>query len=228
MKTFARRGPHRGFTLLELVVALSIFALLGVGAYRVLNGALIASGREAVRQDDFRRLNRAVRALEADLGQAVARGVRGNYGDVELPFKGAGDSLTLTRAGWPNPLGAKRGTLQRVNYYSGGDPDAQTTAAASDSDGSRVFLIRQHWRVLDRAPDSAPSNAVLLPIDTLRFRYLDNSHQWLEQWPPVGQGDAAQALPAAVEVTIGTPPFGEIRRLLAMRGIESADTHAKP
>lgn len=234
----ANRETQRGFTLLELVVALAIFALLGVGAYRVLSGALVANDRAAARDDEFRRLQKAVRTLEADLAQTVERSVRGDYGDAEPVFVGTADSLTLTRAGWPNPWGAKRSTLQRVDYHIGTDADgadgaAQTgdakTAARTGAEvgtraDSQVFLIRRFWRVLDRAPDSASSRAALLPVDRLGLRYLDSAGQWLQQWPPVGQSGVAQALPAVVEVTIDTPAFGEIRRLLAVRDMKSANT----
>lgn len=208
-----------GFTLLELMVALAIFALLGVGAYQVLSGVLTARAREDVRQQDFRLLASTLRALEADLTQAIARGVRGNYGYAEPAFVGTDENLTLTRVGWSNPLGAKRSTLQRVSYRVGADPapdgGANDLPRKGRADPPVLYLVRESWAVLDRAPTSTPLAVGLLPIVAARFRYLGNRGQWLEQWPAVGS--TGGVLPLAVEVTLTTAALGEIRRLLVLR-----------
>ena len=72
----------RGFTLLELLVAISIFALIGIASYRVLTGVMQTDERLAVRQQHMRSVNRALWILQQDIEQLVQRNVRAVDGAI--------------------------------------------------------------------------------------------------------------------------------------------------
>ena len=76
--------------------------------------------------------------MQRDIEQVVPRTVRDEYGDAQSPLVG-GEDLQLTRAGWRNPGGRQRSTLQRVGYAL-----------------EEQQLVRYCWSVLDRAQDSEP------------------------------------------------------------------------
>jgi general secretion pathway protein J len=110
-----------GFTLVEVMVSLLIFAMLAGAGAAVLSGAI--DNRFAIKaaSDRVGDLQRMRGLLRADLGQATARRSRGPTGrPMPQPIIGAvapGDPiLVLNRAGWSNPGEQARPSLQRVEY----------------------------------------------------------------------------------------------------------------
>jgi len=204
-------GAARGFTLLELLVALAVFAIMSVAAYGGLRNVLFT--RAAVEEQNRRlaAVQLAVFRLEQDIAQAVPRGVRDEYGEPQAALLGgefAGDRLTLTRAGWDNPLGQPRANLQRVAYRL--------------RDGR---LWRLHWDVLDRSGLVEPRETLLLErVREFKVRFLENEDkEWRTDWPPP-DGDETEekknpdALPRAVEAVLALEDWGEITRLLLLPG----------
>jgi general secretion pathway protein J len=194
--------------LLELLVAIAIFALVSVMAYAGL--ASVLHTREALAAETARlgEIQRCVRFLERDLRQSVERGIRDAWGDPLPPLRGAALAagsepvLELTRAGYRNPLQRKRSQLQRVAY--------RVRDAA---------LWRDSWRVLDRAQDSQPDSLPLCSgVERVELRFLDTGQEWVPDWPPRQAGGQAQALPRAVEITLQLTDWGELTRLIALPG----------
>lgn len=115
-----------GFTLVEVLISLMIFAMIAAAGAAVLGVTI--DNRFAVKaaSDRVGDLQRMRGLLRADLGQATARRSRGPTGrPMPQPMIGAaapGDPiLVLTRAGWSNPGEQARPSLQRVEYWLVGD-----------------------------------------------------------------------------------------------------------
>ncbi|MDB6092108.1 MAG: type secretion system protein GspJ, partial [Gammaproteobacteria bacterium] len=111
----------RGFTLLELLVAMFIAAVMFAMGYGAINQALISRGVLQEQQARLIELQTAVRVLEQDFIQLAPRPVRQPVGDNWQPAL-QGDAtqqpfLQLTRGGWANPTGLQRPGLQRVAYF---------------------------------------------------------------------------------------------------------------
>ncbi|MGE0370288.1 MAG: type II secretion system minor pseudopilin GspJ [Gammaproteobacteria bacterium] len=192
-------APARGFTLLELLVALAIFAVLGVAAYAGLDVVLDAKNRIEAKADKLGRLQMLFVIIGRDIEQASGRGVRDNFGDPLPSMFGNDTALEFTRAGWRNPAGLKRSQLQRVGY------------ALRDE-----TLTRVRWDVLDRAQDSEPRSADLLgEVVAFEIRYLDGSGEWRGEWPAAGgaAGGGGAQLPRAIEITLDVKDWGRITRL---------------
>lgn len=194
-----------GFSLVELLVALAVFAALAAAAYGGLAEIARVRGALAERQDRFAAVVRAVSTFERDLRQAVSRPVRGN-GREELPaLAGAADRIELTRLGFANPRAEPRSNLERVAYAV----DARR-------------LMRGRYPVLDRAPGTTPTAALLVDgVDALRLRYLGTDGAWRDMWPPADAGAAAgtqvnQLLPRAIEFRIDVAGTGELRRIVEL------------
>ena len=104
-----------GFTLLELLVALAIFGLLAAMSYSGLHAVLQQQLYTEQAAERLGALQKLYLIMQRDIEQIVARTVRDEFGDAQLPVVG-GDALQFTRGGWRNPAGRQRSTLQRVGY----------------------------------------------------------------------------------------------------------------
>ena len=202
----------QGFTLLELIVVIAVFAVFSAMAYGGLNYVLTARKSLEVQLARTAEWQKAFQRLRNDLELAVPRPGRDDFGQpmAALVFEEFGARIEFTRAGWRNPLSLPRPSLERVVYRY---------------DDRRRELLRETWRVLDRAADNDPVQLVLLTqIDDVRWRFMDGNRQWQERWPSQGSstgGAAAAQLPKALELTLESKDFGEVVWLMRP-GVEAA------
>jgi general secretion pathway protein J len=184
-----------GFTLLELLVALSIFALISAMAYGGLQSVMSQQQQTGARSERLADLQKAYRIMQRDLEQIVSREIRNEFGDrIGSVVGGSGfDGVEFSRAGYPNPAGFLRSDIQRVAYV----PDQDT-------------LLRRTWRVLDRAQDTEPDEQKLVEaMSRFEMRFLDQGNEWQERWPPAAAlGAAVAELPVAVEVQLELDELG--------------------
>lgn len=193
----------RGFTLVEALVALALFALLSVAGVIVLRQAL--DNQQAVRQhsDEVGRLQRLDSLLRADLGQATRRAVRDPGGQAgSAAFVGATDGdpaawsgrqalLAFTRAGWDSPQ-ADRPQLLHVRYRL-----------------ENGALIRQSRDLLDGS-SQWQQQTLLDGLEGLELAY--HNGQRLDR----GWAGGLAELPAAVRLRYRHPRLGQIEHLVAL------------
>lgn len=202
-----RRVVAAGFTLLELLIAMAIFAIVSMLAYGGLRSVQTTS--EGVREAGAKlaELQTGFLVLGRDIEQSIDRPIRDAFGQAQPAFVGArgavGEFLEFTRGGWRNPAGFARSHLQRVGY-----------ALQDDK------LVRLTWNALDRSYGAEPQERVLIAgVKSVTARYLDQDRQWQDQWPKLQTGDAAPAaLPIAVEVTMEVDGWGIVQRLYRVAG----------
>ena len=197
---------QNGFTLLELLVALGIFAVLAAMAYSGLNSVMTARQVTNQHADRLSQLQMAFLWLGRDVEQAIDRLIRDEYGVEQPAMLGVETGryqLELTRTGWRNPAGRARSNLQRVAY--------------GIRDGN---LMRAYWNVLDRAQDSEPLESVMLDgVEKLELRFLNANNSWQDSWPSNQPGGPPSSVPPqAVEVTLETKAEGRITRLFRVPG----------
>jgi general secretion pathway protein J len=213
MKPFAViKKSTRGFTLIEVLLAMAITMLVAVMGYAALSTAMNAAERHG---DMVRRLGEmqtAVGWIVRDLRQSVDRPIVDARNDVQAALIDTEENaqlLELTHTGWDNPRGQRRGALQRVRYRL-------------DTDGN---LWREHWLVLDRVDDEDHLQSVKLLGGVQRFKLqFLNGHsanakqetlggEWIEQWP-VSTGD--KYLPLAVQFDIDIDGIGTVHRIVGL------------
>ena len=190
---------QQGFTLLELLVSLAIFALIGAMAYGGLQQVLEQRQATEVQSQQLADLQKSYRIMQRDLEQVINRGIRNQFGDpIDALVGGSGyDGIEFSRAGHANPAGFLRSDLQRVAYV----PDQDT-------------LLRRTWRVLDRAQDSLPDEEVLVEgLQQFTIRFLDDADEWQDNWPPQQTqtgGAGVTDLPRAAQVEIVLDDVGTL------------------
>jgi len=189
-----------GFSLVELLVALAVFATMAAIAWGGLNSVVQTRGALVREEDALRSLMASVDGMRRDLRQAVARPVRGNYGEIVPAFLGSSDRFEFTRLGFANPQAELRSNLERTGYAL---------------DGKR--LMRAIYPVLDRAPGTQPGTRVMREqVNSLRLRYLDAESRWVGAWPEPTASERDPVLPRAVEIRLDTPDYGEITRIVEL------------
>ena len=205
-----RPSPQAGgFTLLELLVAMAIFAILGTLALSGYTELQQQSEYAEQRLERLREVQRAMQAIGQDLAQIEPRPIREPLGESLIPAVLATDSieygLQFTRAGWSNTAGLARPTLQRVGYRLDGEG-----------------LWRDHWPVLDRTLVTEPTRVKLLgKVRSVRFRFMNAAREWVDRWP-VSDGTnlagSERLRPAAIEIVLDLEDWGEIRRVIEVAG----------
>ena len=153
---------HSGFTLIEILVALFIFAVVGLISAQLLGRTVNAYEVLDDRGQRLSQIHRAMLVVERDMLQFRNRPIRMAQGEP-LPALMIGDegALSMTRGGWRNPLQRPRSELQRVGYRI-----------------QEEKLVRAYWPVLDRRGDEEPISQTLLEgVEDLEFFAIDQNGQ---------------------------------------------------
>lgn len=200
------RNSSRGFTLLELLISLTIFALIAAMAYSGLTQVLASRARSDEQSTQLADVQRAFTYLERDIGETVDRKIRDGYGDPQPALVGniTGDYLLeLTHTGWRNPAKNPRSNLQRVAYTLRDEK-----------------LVRAIWYMLDRSQDAKPYESdIMTGVISFELRYMNKNHDWVSGWPDTLASDKPDlSPPLAVEVTIESKAFGKITRVFPVPG----------
>ena len=192
--------PNRqsGFTLMEVLVALFIFAVVGLISAQLLGRTVNAYEVLDDRGQRLGQIHRAMLVVERDMLQFRNRPIRMAQGEP-LPALMIGDegALSMTRGGWRNPLQRPRSELQRVGYRMQDEK-----------------LVRGYWSVLDRRGDEEPISQTLLEgVEKLEFFAIDQNGEEHKFWPPkAGQG-AGQLQIAGLVLRISMVPLGVVERV---------------
>ncbi len=195
----------RGFTLIEVLVAMAVFAFLASIAYAALGATLNNADLLNARMDRLQALQRTMRYLANDFAHASPRPVRNNLGtgapQPAIDISPTNDfALSITHGGWPNPAGLPRGTLQRSSYVLRDDT-----------------LTRVHFPVLDATYSTVGITTELVDgVESIEFRMFDSVGAVSNVWPPIGASGGAglAARPRAVEIVLTLENEGEIRRIV--------------
>lgn len=192
-----KRAP--GFTLIEVLVALALMALVAVLAWRATASLVDGESRLAAESQRWRTLDLVFSRIEADLQQAQPRGIR--VGARREPAwiaaseANGASAIIFTRAG--AEFAAEPGSAgQRIGYRV--------------RDGVLEML---YWPALDRDREVEPvAHALLDGVAGFRIDQL-GSRGWLDRWPASGEDE----LPRAVRVRLTLTSGELVERLFALR-----------
>lgn len=196
----------KGFTLLEMVVAIGIFAIIAAISYSGLNQFIDTRETIESRNGKLAALQMTMTLMARDVRFMLNRPVRDGYGDDEATML-SGDSLELAESEFfrlttshPEPGVGITSRSQRVGWrLQGGE------------------LQRVRWDVVDRDEDSKEyTRTVLRGVAAAEVRYISYTEggevESVEEWT------AAPALPAGIEFLLTMDNGKEYKRIFAVAG----------
>ncbi len=194
-------AAETGFTLIEMMIALLIFAIISAAGVMLLRGTLDTQIRSDARLDGLQEMQRLRAVLSQDIGQMATRPWRDAQGTARPAFVEGGDAgiMTFVRHGWSNDAGDPRSSLQRVSYRIAGGRLERTASAYVDGAAS--------GRVSRLASD----------IERVELRARGDDGSWSASW----RGARPQDLPRAVELTLHRRNMAPLRMLFAV-GVSAA------
>jgi general secretion pathway protein J len=208
--SLARNGSRAsGFTLVEVLLALAIFGMMSVLAYRAMVALTDGEAQLSREAQRWRTLEALFTRFESDIRQAIPRGsLIGSLASsndaakiepawLAVPADSAGNAaLVFTRAG--TEFSGEPGIAgQRMGYRLRGHA-----------------LEIAYWPGLDNAADVHPAVYTLVDgVTSLRILYLNRSGAWRDRWPLQGESD----LPRAVRVELTLDSGEVIERWFTLR-----------
>ncbi|UUM30520.1 type II secretion system minor pseudopilin GspJ [Vibrio japonicus] len=193
-----------GFTLIEVLVAIAIFASLSVGAYQVLNQVQRSNELSLERNERLKTLQRALVFLNNDFRQMALRKTRTNGEDPspkliqwqDYLLDSDAKGVMFARLGWHNPEQQfPRGEVTKVGYR------------LRDNQLERVW-----WRYPDTP---AGQQALVMPlidkVESFNLSFYDGK-EWQSNW------EKNNALPQAITVELELKDYGKIERIYLIAG----------
>ncbi|MFC0119988.1 type II secretion system minor pseudopilin GspJ [Pseudoalteromonas xiamenensis] len=194
----------KGFTLIEVMMALAILAVVVMATHQILESTMNAKEASEDTLTELEKLQTVFRFMDQDFSQLSTRIVRNESGDKatsyiihgRYQFESQYDGIGFIRDGWINPINLlPRSELQAVGYR------------VMDDKLERLYRI-----YVDQLDGTEPKVQVLLnDVEELKFEFLDKAQKWQDEWK-------MQALPLAVAVTLKQKDKPEIRRIFAVPG----------
>lgn len=197
-----------GFTLIEVMIAILIMAMIAIMASQSFSVAISSSEATQEAIDRMAKVDRVWVLFETDLRNAIpamprvtrSKPIPPVYVDPSDDYR-----LTLLRAGYANPLKLPRTEMVRIGYRF------------EDN-----VLWRDTWiNIAEDDEREAKPQIVIEGLEDIFIKALPNQPNasvaagpWLERWPQNGQ--PPNKLPAAIEITLVTEDFGEIKRIYSL------------
>lgn len=195
---------QKGFTLLEVLIAISIFAIISLASFSLFDTVITSEEKSTIRLNNMNDIQRAFLLIERDFLQISRRSVRMD-GDEPLKdfihtdsnaFESTSQAIGFVRGGWSNPgLLLPRGDMQSVAYQV-----------------NEETLERVHFNFVDATLGEEPKVRKLLTgINDISFEFYDG-----KQWNKTYEGSD---LPLAMAVELDTKEFGLIKRKFLVAGV---------
>lgn len=196
-------NKKKGFTLIEILVAMIILAIIGSLTVVGLRTAILTQSDVNKRSKRLAETQVAILIMEHDVLQMINRSVIDRDGKLLPPFMvyqiNNQWAIEFTRAGFINPNALQnRTTLQRVRYAWDGKS-----------------LLRSTWQVLDRVSSSVPETQILLAgVSLFVIRMMDNTHQFIS--PGNTFSLTPSSLPLAMEFNLQVDGLGRLTRVIPL------------
>lgn len=196
-------GKQYGLTLLEVLVALAIMAIISLLASQTFHTASVGAEATKESMDRLAAIDRTFVLIENDIRYAIPKVYKARFGENIPPVfisMSEGDYwMTIMRGSYPNPLNLPRTEEVRVGYR---------------------YVDEELWRdtwynPTLREQDDARQQKLLEGVVSLSVSVLSSQATSLAAGPWLDNWNNPQLLPMAVRVTVELEDMGDIERIFA-------------
>lgn len=194
------RQRQSGFTLIEIVISLFIFAVLSVMAWQGLYQVVQVEERSREQSVEQNELGGAWAILVQDLLHLRSRAVRNGFGDVEAAYTTAIQpyEVIFSRGGLPVIPDIIPTGMQRVAYMVSQDQE----------------LVRRTWPLLDGYQTEEGRDQVILHgVESILFEQLDAGNYYQPNWPPINETVGPRQVPRMLRVTLSMVSGDQMDRI---------------
>lgn len=201
----------KGFTLLEVLIAIAIFSLISLSSFTIFDTVLSGDKKAKKRSERHNELQQAFIIIERDIIQIARRSIRINGEEPldnfiqtsEGDFLADEQAFAFVRHGWTNPgLLLPRSDMQSVAYRLVDET-----------------LERLHFNFVDSVVgEERKVRALISNVSALSFEYYDGK-KWQKTWTD-------KHLPLAMAIEIDITDYGVIRRQFLIAGNKAANAQA--
>ncbi|MEI4548338.1 type II secretion system minor pseudopilin GspJ [Pseudoalteromonas spongiae] len=197
-----QRNSYIGFTLIEVLVALAVLAMVTLASHQILSTAINANQNSKEKVAEISAMNTVFRMMQQDFTQLALRNTRNESGDsLELflmadrfLFDSQYHGVAGVRDGWSNPVNLlPRSELQLFSYVVEEDN-----------------LVRKYRIYVDSLDGTEPKSQVLLEdIKDFTISFRGDNDKWEENW-------TNPSLPKAIKVEIALADEIIVSRILLL------------
>lgn len=193
------RCPKAGFTLLEVMIALSILAAISISIFGVTSQTLNSKSSTEERDEINHSATLALGKMAEDLNMAYivnSKDLLGQDFDGDLGFQGTEERVDFVSFSHLRYLqNAKETESAELSYYLEPMPDEP---------GKRMLMRRESTQIDKNLQEGGNAIPLLEGVDSIKLEYYDDkSKEWKRSWD-TRSVDFGSKLPAAVKVTIET------------------------
>ncbi|MCU4629378.1 type II secretion system minor pseudopilin GspJ [Acinetobacter variabilis] len=179
----------KGFTLVELLVAIAIFAVLSALGWKVFDYIIQTKDRNAVHEQRLSQLQDTYQQILRDTVQAVPLTANIN-GDIQPALVLQNGRFNFSKTGVTDPLEEGISPDERVEYQYRADEQK---------------LYRLKYRNLNQTGRDQPESSVLLS-DVEQFHIVVLNPNEMTQWPDssfdLNQVEQKQRLPKGIKINL--------------------------
>lgn len=179
----------KGFTLVELLVAIAIFAVLSALGWKVFDYIIQTKDRNAVHEQRLSQLQDTYQQILRDTVQAVPLTANIN-GDIQPALVLQNGRFNFSKTGVTDPLEEGISPDERVEYQYRADEQK---------------LYRLKYRNLNQTGRDQPESSVLLS-DVEQFQIVVLNPNEMTQWPDssfdLNQVEQKQRLPKGIKINL--------------------------